>query len=168
MKRYLLMYKVIQLWHHCMCRRACILYDIIYLFINSQQRREARFIEREREKQISNVDNQRQKEKERQTEGSQSYQEWSVQICISMADLQHHHHHPGLATPPPHTHPLKLHSIQCTQQTQKGLQRLLKYVQKYDFFISTFIVPPVLLQTISTLRSLLMACRRWIQRFFSY
>ena len=29
-------------------------------------------------------------------------------------------------------------------------------------FLSPFIVPPVLLQTISTLMSL-MACRRWIQ-----
>ena len=31
------------------------------------------------------------------------------------------------------------------------------------FFISPFIVPPVLLQTISTLMSLLMACRKCIQ-----
>ena len=35
------------------------------------------------------------------------------------------------------------------------------------FLISPFIVPPVLLQTISTLMSLLMACRRCIQWFFS-
>ena len=31
------------------------------------------------------------------------------------------------------------------------------------FLLSPFIVPPVLLQTISTLRSLLMACRKCIQ-----
>jgi hypothetical protein len=31
------------------------------------------------------------------------------------------------------------------------------------FFKSPFILPPVLLQTLSTLRSVLMACRRWIQ-----
>jgi len=36
------------------------------------------------------------------------------------------------------------------------------------FYISPFIVPPVLLQTISTLMSLLMACRKYIQWFFSY
>ena len=37
-----------------------------------------------------------------------------------------------------------------------------------EFFISPFIVPPVLLQTISTLMSLLMACTKCIQWFFSY
>lgn len=44
---------------------------------------------------------------------------------------------PGLATPPPLTHPLKLHSIQCTQQIQKELQRcLMKYVQKHDKYLT--------------------------------
>jgi len=86
----------------------CILYDLIYLFIYRQQRREARFIERE--KQISNVDNQRHKENERQTAGRQSYKERSVQIYISMADWQH----------PLPTHTLSHYTaLQCTQQTQK-------------------------------------------------
>ena len=36
------------------------------------------------------------------------------------------------------------------------------------FYISPFIVPPVLLKSISTLMSLFMACRKCIQWFFSY
>jgi hypothetical protein len=51
-----------------------------------------------------------------------------------MADWQHP---PGMAKSLPHTHPLKLHSIQCTQQTQKELQRrLMKYVQKDDKYVT--------------------------------
>jgi hypothetical protein len=37
------------------------------------------------------------------------------------------------------------------------------YIAVLKFFLSPFIVPPVLLQTVSTLMSLLMACRRCIQ-----
>ena len=49
-------------------------------------------------------------------------------------------------------------------------ERLIEIGRRYGmemneekFFYLIFIVPPVLLQTINTLRSLLMACRRWIQ-----
>ena len=38
-----------------------------------------------------------------------------------------------------------------------------KVLRDIFFYISPFIVPPVLLQTISTLMSLLMACRKCIQ-----
>ena len=44
----------------------------------------------------------------------------------------------------------------------------LQRVRYIFIFLSPFIVPPVLLQTISTLMSLLMACRKCIQSFFSY
>ena len=42
-------------------------------------------------------------------------------------------------------------------------QRTEEFLIYITFFLSPFIVPPVLLQTISTLRSLLMACRKCIQ-----
>ena len=47
--------------------------------------------------------------------------------------------------------------------------RAFLYIYIYIYiYIYPFIVPPVLLQTISTLRSLLMACTKSSQWFFSY
>jgi len=48
------------------------------------------------------------------------------------------------------------------------ISRLCANFHSDIFFISPYIVPPVSLQTISALRSLLMACRKCIQWFFSY
>ena len=44
----------------------------------------------------------------------------------------------------------------------KDVEYVVEDLQTF-FLISPFIVPPVLLQTISTLMSLLMACRKCIQ-----
>ena len=65
----------------------------------------------------------------------------------------------------------KQSELPCYYTIQKHLTWWGNYWLLYKWgggFISPFIVPPVLLQTISTLRSPLMACRKCVLWFFSY